>query len=157
MIYSRDIGAGGHGTVFSMWFYADISWKSRCNSEIKVWGHLCQILVFFEVPNYQNLTKVSNVFVLEFRLCVYCIFASKTTSPLVITHVTNWKKLWHVIIRFYIIQKLYRVRFKFSYTLNVNLWLVCKFYVDWKVKFSPIECPVYQWQPPKCIFGGCQW
>ena len=25
------------------------------------------------------------------------------------------------------------------------------------MKLSPIECPVYQWQPPKCIFGGCQW
>ena len=29
--------------------------------------------------------------------------------------------------------------------------------VDWKVKLFPIECPVYQWQPPRCIFGGCQW
>ena len=36
--------------------------------------------------------------------------------------------------------------------------IVRKFNVDWKVKLSPIECPViYQWQPPKCIFGGCQW
>ena len=38
------------GTVFWMGFYADISWESRCSSEIKVWGHLCQILVVFEVP-----------------------------------------------------------------------------------------------------------
>mgnify|MGYP006952531688 CR=1 FL=1 len=27
-----------------------ITWESRCSSEIKVWGHLCQILVFIEVP-----------------------------------------------------------------------------------------------------------
>ena len=57
-------------TVFWMGFYTDISWESRCSSKIKVWGHLSQILVVFEVPgrtrvkgmswnskNYQNLTK----------------------------------------------------------------------------------------------------
>ena len=38
------------GTVFWMGFYADISWESRCSSEINVWDHLCQILVVFEVP-----------------------------------------------------------------------------------------------------------
>ena len=32
-----------------------------------------------------------------------------------------------------------------------------RFNVDWKVKLSQIKCPVYQWQPSKCIFGGCQW
>ena len=37
-------------TVFWMEFYVDISWESRCSSEIKVWGHLCHILVVFEVP-----------------------------------------------------------------------------------------------------------
>ena len=37
------------------------------------------------------------------------------------------------------------------------LLIVWKFNLDWKVKLSPFECPVYQWQPPKCIFGGCQW
>ena len=36
-------------TVFWMGFYEDISWESRCCSEIKVWGYLCQILVVFEV------------------------------------------------------------------------------------------------------------
>ena len=38
------------GTVLWMVFYADISWESRCCSEIKVWGNLCQIFVVFEVP-----------------------------------------------------------------------------------------------------------
>ena len=36
--------------------------------------------------------------------------------------------------------------------------IVRKFNLDWKVKLSTIECPVYQWQPPKCIFrlqGPC--
>ena len=37
-------------TVLWMGFYADISWESRCCSEIKVWGHFCQIFVDFEVP-----------------------------------------------------------------------------------------------------------
>ena len=40
----------GRGTVFWMGFYVDISWESRCSSRINVWGHLCQILVVFEVP-----------------------------------------------------------------------------------------------------------
>ena len=44
------------GTVFWMGFYADISWESRCCSEIKVWSHLCQIFVVFEVPT-QPLVK----------------------------------------------------------------------------------------------------
>ena len=43
-------GGGIGGTVSWMGFYVDISWESRCYSEIKVWGHLCQILVVFEVP-----------------------------------------------------------------------------------------------------------
>ena len=38
------------GTVFWIGSYADISWESRCSSEIKVWGNSCQILVVFEVP-----------------------------------------------------------------------------------------------------------
>ena len=32
-----------------MEFYLDISWESRCSSEIKVWGHLCQILVVLAI------------------------------------------------------------------------------------------------------------
>ena len=64
----------GGGTVFWMGFYADISWESRCSNEIKVWGHLCQILVVFKIPaqprvkgmsgnswNYQNLTIVTQI------------------------------------------------------------------------------------------------
>ena len=46
----KNLGEGGGGTVFSIRFYMDISLVSRCNSEIKVWGHLCKILVVFEVP-----------------------------------------------------------------------------------------------------------
>ena len=50
----------------------------------------------------------------------------------------------------------------FSLTASINAfwrlpWIDWRFNVDWKVKSSPIEYPVYQWQPPKCIFGGCQW
>ena len=57
-----------------MGVYTDISWESRCCSEIKVRGHLCQILVVFEVParpqvkgmsgnskNYQNLKKDTQI------------------------------------------------------------------------------------------------
>ena len=38
------------GTVLCMGFYSDIFRESRCCSEIKVWGHLCQFFVVFEVP-----------------------------------------------------------------------------------------------------------
>ena len=47
------------GTVFWMGFYADISWESRCSSEIKVWGHLCHILVVFEVPARPRVKGIS--------------------------------------------------------------------------------------------------
>ena len=46
-------------TVFWMGFYADISWESRCSSKIKVWGHLCQILVGFEVPARHQVKGIS--------------------------------------------------------------------------------------------------
>ena len=48
-----------HPTVFWMGFYAGISWESRCSSEIKVWGHLCQILVVFEVPDRPRVKGMS--------------------------------------------------------------------------------------------------
>ena len=34
-------------TVFEMGFYANISWESRCNIEINVWGHFYNILLVF--------------------------------------------------------------------------------------------------------------
>ena len=46
-------------TVLWIEFYADISWESRCYSEIKVWGHLCQILVVFEVPAQPQVKRMS--------------------------------------------------------------------------------------------------
>ena len=46
-------------TVFWMGFYADISWESRCSSEIKVWGHWCQIFVVFEVPARPLVKRMS--------------------------------------------------------------------------------------------------
>ena len=51
------IRCGEGGTVLWMGFYTDISWESRCCSEIKIWGHLCQIFVVFEVwklPKFDN-------------------------------------------------------------------------------------------------------
>ena len=51
-------GRGGD-TVFWMGFYADIALESRCRSEIKVWGHLCQILVVFEVPAQPRVKGMS--------------------------------------------------------------------------------------------------
>ena len=48
--YSAGLSELEGGTVFWMEFYVDIFWESRCSSEIKVWGHLCQILVVYEVP-----------------------------------------------------------------------------------------------------------
>ena len=46
-------------TVFWMGFYTDISWESRCSSEMKVWGHLCHILVVFEVPARPQVKEMS--------------------------------------------------------------------------------------------------
>ena len=49
----------------------------------------------------------------------------------------------------------------FSLTASINaFWslplIALRFNVDWKVELSPMECPIYQWQSPKYIFGGCQ-
>ena len=49
----------GGGTVFWMGFYADIFWESRCSSEIKIWGHLSQIFVVFEVPAWPLVKEMS--------------------------------------------------------------------------------------------------
>ena len=48
-------GRGGALGV-NMGFYADISWESRCNIEINVWGHCYQFLLVFQVP-YPPLVK----------------------------------------------------------------------------------------------------
>ena len=40
-----------------MGFYADISWKSKCNFEINVWAQFYKILVIFVVP-YQPQVKM---------------------------------------------------------------------------------------------------
>ena len=42
-----------------MGFYANISWESRWTSEMKVWGHLCHILVVFEVPAWPQVKEMS--------------------------------------------------------------------------------------------------
>ena len=41
---------GGGALCVEMGFYADISWKSRCNIEINVWVHFYKILLVCEVP-----------------------------------------------------------------------------------------------------------
>ena len=42
-----------------MGFYANISWKSRCNIEINVWAHFYKILLVFEVPYWPQSCSVS--------------------------------------------------------------------------------------------------
>ena len=51
-----EVWRGGGLLCVEMWFYADISWESRCNIEINVWAHLYNILLVFEVP-YQPRVK----------------------------------------------------------------------------------------------------
>ena len=47
------------GTVFRIGFYTDISWETRCSSEIKIWGHLFKILEVFEVPAQPQVKGMS--------------------------------------------------------------------------------------------------
>ena len=51
--------AGGGALCVGMGFYADISWESRCSSEIKVWINYQQILVVFEVPSQPRVKAMS--------------------------------------------------------------------------------------------------
>ena len=46
----RSENLGRRGSVFWMGFYADISSESRCNSEMKVWAHFYNILLFLWCP-----------------------------------------------------------------------------------------------------------
>ena len=52
----RNWGAGA--LCVEMGFYADISWKSRCNIEINVWAHFYKILLVFEVPYWPRVKKM---------------------------------------------------------------------------------------------------
>ena len=47
------------GTVCWMGFYVDISWESRCSSEINVWINFYQILLVFEVPSWLQVKRMS--------------------------------------------------------------------------------------------------
>ena len=64
----------GGGTVFWIGFYADISWESRYSSEIKIWGHLCQILIVFEVPARPQVKGMSKTTKIWQRILKFSLF-----------------------------------------------------------------------------------
>ena len=64
-------------TVLWIGFYVDISWESRCYGEIKVWGHLCQILVVLKSlldPKWKECLEIAKTTKIWQRILKVCFF-----------------------------------------------------------------------------------
>ena len=79
----KAVGTGGQrsvregGTVFWMGFYADISKESRWSNEIKVWGHLCHILVILKSllnPEWKGCLEIARTIKIWQRILKFSFF-----------------------------------------------------------------------------------
>ena len=167
--------------TWSNWIKLDQTWSNwiKLDQIVETWGwglvpHPYLILCLFIFDYWKTWLKL--VMLENLQACF--IEKHQFRTPIVIIDNFQFQNCVIMLQNSDFSEAIYRVVFMFSYTKNVafvaftRVWIIftltasksafwrlpliaLRFNVVWRVKLSQMECPIYQWQPLKFIFGGC--